>query len=376
MPTVLTSPYGNPWSGDALYNIRIGYDQIRVSFRFIPQTSGAVNQLRYFNAFSLTRPGYHAGTGGKIRIELCDNVAGVGDIPGQVLATATLPDPLNATAFPLVTFNNSVSLSAGQVYHLVFTNYDADPAANYVSVNAMSVLKARGTTTAPYQREVSDVDMTVLWYHRYNQRWERFHPDLVITPIFTLFYGNGGAKQVVVPGYGGTESWFRWPKPIGGDARVRQRFTPSARYQVKNVAVRLARRSPATTLSLVAKVFDSAKKVVAVGSVPASAVPVVDTTVISGYRAGHDWATIQFQAAAILYEGQEYTVELSAPADHVYEIYPLRDGWHQYGFASTWENGIAEYTGSAGEDTWRGWDAWDKANQPMGDLQLYFNSSQ
>lgn len=373
MPAVLTGPYGNYWSGDALYNIRVGHLQMQVSYRFIATRSAVVNQIRHYNVFSAERPGYHLGTGGKIRIELCANDVKNGNVPGSVLATALLPAPLTSTAFPLSTFNRAVPLTVGQIYHILFTNYDAKPLENHVSVNTMSVLKPRESTSRQYQREVTDTDMTVLIKNTSAPKWTRFRPDLVITPIFTLFYSDGGARQVAIPGYGGMESWFRWPKPIAGNARVRQRFTPSAQYQIRNLAVRLAKRG--ATQALVATVYDAAGQRIAIGSTPASSVPTVDTAVLSGSSLGHSWVTIPFQAPGLLLENKEYTVVLSAAAGSPYEIYPLRDGAYQYGFASPWDKGSAEYTGTAGEANWRGWDAWGKTNQPMGDLQMYFNSS-
>lgn len=374
MPAVLTGPYGNYWSGDALYNIRVGHLQMQVSYRFIASKSAVVNQLRHYNVFSMERPGYHLGTGGKIRIELCANDAKNGNVPGTVLATALLPSPLSSTAFPLSTFNRAVPLTAGQLYHILFTNYDAKPLENHVSVNTMTVLKPRTARSGAYQREVSDLDMTVLIKNTAAPKWTRFRPDLTITPIFTLLYSDGGARQIAIPGYGGMESWFRWPQRIGGDARVRQRFTPSNRYQIRNVAVRLGKFG--TPAALVATVFNASGQRIAIGSTPASGIVTSDVAVLSGYRLGHEWVTIPLQAPGLLIENTEYTVVLSAAAaSGYYEIFPLRDGSYQYGFASPWDKGSAEYTGTAGNANWRGWDAWGKANQPMGDLQMYFNSS-
>lgn len=368
-------PYGNFWAGDVLYNLRVGIYGIEVSFRFIAKDTVPVNKIRYFNTYSKTKPGYHAGTGGKIKIELQEDDNTSGHNPsGKVLTTGLVPDPLNSPDQLLVKFFKTAILEKDKIYHIVFTNYDANPDINYVSVDMMSVMTPK-PVTVPDQPELSIIDMTTLWRDRINKNWRRFKDNLSVTPIFSLFYEvtELSTDNISVIGYGGMESWLREPRQICGDKRVRQRFIPRKDIAVKNVSVRIAKVGNPGNLTAQLELLNN--KVIDKSSISSNLVKPIDLSICPPYRLGHDWVVLNFSSSILLESGKEYCLVLKAPSgDSWYEMFPLRDG-ESFGYAPVWPNSYAEYTTTTGENGWRGWDAWGISNLKIGDLQLYFNSS-
>lgn len=372
------TPYGNPWGGDGLFNMRIGDYGIEGAFRFLVRETTEVNKLRYFNTYSFKKPGYHAGTGGKIRIELRDDDGSDDHLPlNKPLAAALVPDPLKSPSQLLVEFDRTVILNAGHYYHLVFTNYDDDPQHNHVSIDMLATLAKRRfpSPDEPEQPASAPFDMTTLIRDRTNRRWRLFKPNLTVTPIFTLYHSPSPQHpdRIAVPGYGGMESWEAFPRRIVGHHQVRQVFTPDRDIPVKNVAVRLARDGNPGPLTATLKTAD---ETLAVTSLPAEKISPIDPTILRGARLGHTWVTLPFDPPVTLKAGTQHWLELSAtPAqnpDDACEIYPLRDG-SDFGYASPWPNAWAEFTSSL-TPHWTGWEAWEKPNLKDADLQLYFNA--
>lgn len=361
--------YGNPFGGDVLYNIRIGIYGIQASFRFVAKDTVPVNKLRYFNTYSMTKPGYHSGTGGKIRIELQTDDGTVNNSPsGTVLASADVPNPLELPEQLLVEFDKTVVLEQGKIYHIVFTNYDSNPEANHISVDMMSIIKRRDQTK-PEQPEISMVDMTTLCRDKYNKNWRRFKPELTVTPIFTLYYGVSGYDDgVSVVGYGGMESWIREHRFISGNKKVRQVFTPSENISVKNAAVRIAKSGNPGSLGIT--IYKGSDAVCST-TVSPTRIPTVDTQSVVGLRTGHEWVAGDFDSEYVLEAGRLYSVVLEAQGAGSYETFPIRDG-NSFGYASIWPNSWCQYTVDG--TNWKGWDAWGNSGLKIGDLQLYFNS--
>lgn len=356
--------FGNPWAGDGLQNIRIGYCGIEVSFRFIAGKSVTVDSLRYFNAYSLTKPGYHSGNGGWLLIELRSDDGSPNHAPGRVtLATGTVYSPLNVQKQLLVKFDAPAKLEAGKVYHITFRNCDPAPEINHVSINTMMVFKPRDLTK-PEQPGLAPLDMQVLARDKYNTHWRLFKPYHTCTPIFSL-YCDG---KVVVPGYGGMESWVAFPRRIAGPEAVRQIFTPFLDVEVKNVAIRVAKSGNPGPLKAVLRTDVGVAH--AWGSVLTASY--VDTVLIPPNRLGHGWAVIPFDRPVTLLRGIQYRLEFTAPKGDAYETFPLRDG-AEFGYAPVWSNSWAEFT-TTGDPGWQGWEAWGTRYLRCGDLQLYFNA--
>jgi hypothetical protein len=362
--------YGNSFGGDVLYNLRVGIYGIQVSFRFIAKDDVPVNKIRYFNTFSFTKPGYHAGTGGKIRIDIQTDDNTDNHAPsGNVIATSLIPNPLQLPSQLLVNFDKTVVLEKGKIYHIVFTNYDDYPETNHISVDMMSIVKKRDQSK-PEQPELSDVDMTTLWRDKYNKNWRRFKPDLTVTPIFTLYYGVAGYPDgVSVAGYGGMESWIREPRQISDTKKVRQIFTPYQDTIIKNIGIRVAKNS--INIGTLKILVYQENNLICKASINSQEIPLIDTKALSGFRTGHEWVYAKFDSEYVLSTGKPSMVVLEAQGGGSFEVFPIRDG-EQFGYASIWPNSWCEYTLDGNK--WVGWDAWGNSNLKIADLQLYFNS--
>lgn len=337
---------GNYIGGDALYNLRVGIYGIEVSFRFIANQTTKITHLRYFNAFSYEKPGYHLGTGGKINIRIATN--GINNNPSDiVLATADIPNPLSVGKFPLVKLTNPISIEKGKIYHIVFKNYDSQPDKNYVSVNSMSVFDK----TQPF---IQPNDLSVLFKSNYNN-WKRFESELLV-PIFTLYNDINP-----ILGYSGMESWLREPRHISLNRKVRERFISDKDYMVNGVWVRIGKNGipQDLTCSLMNKGIALTKK-----SIPSISINTIKT--VNGYRLGHNWVYIKFDSPVKIFSGNEYYILFENNGLDSYEVFPIRDG-ESFGFIPLWSNSYAEY--SIDNQTWVGWDAFGATNLKFGKLQ-------
>jgi len=175
------------------------------------------------------------------------------------------------------------------------------------------------------------------------------------TPTLELDYA--GASQ----GNGYMEVWSTNPKPISGQAEVREAFTvtgPSRTFT--KVLLRLAATSGTSTLTV--RVEEADGTLVDQVEVPAAAfLPGVSC-----------WVTATFPAAHVLNSGVAYNLTLSSPADTVYSAYPLRKGLDK-GFASStvFPDGHAQFT-ATGASGWAGWDMWGTPGLKDSDLQFAF----
>ena len=343
--------YGNHIAGDTLHNVRVGIYGIEVSFRFICDFNTTISHIRYYNIFSKDKPGYHLGTGGKIRIQIREN--GDGNIPtDKVLATVDINEPLLVGHFPLLEFTKPCQLEADKIYHIVFSNFDAEPEKNHVSVNCMVVFEQK---TQPFLREN---DLKTLFKSRYNG-WQQFSKDWLV-PIFSLYNGS-----VPVLGYGGMESWVREPREISVNKKVRERFFSKIDLTVAGAFVRLGKNGLPKDLRV--SLVNRHQSVIAKGTVSPFLVKSISTTIINGFRLGHDWVLVKFNKPAKVKKDEEHFILLENDGYDSYEIYPIRDG-EQFGFNPLWKNSYAEYCLDG--KNWRGWDAWGNPNQKIGKLQI------
>lgn len=356
---------GNYFAADALYNIRIGIYGIKVSFRFIAKDNVPVNKVMYFNAYSLEKSGYHAGNGGKVRIELQTNNKD-NNPSGEVLCYGLVEAPTASPKQLMVKFDRTAVLKKESVYHVVFSNYDDSPSDNYVSVNTMAKM-TNSPINSPSSPELDSLDMTVLVKSDFAD-WTRFKNMQVIIPIFSLFFEieDFGIDYPSVIGYTFIESWLREPRKIVGNYAVRQRFTAYKNDKIENVVVRIARNgNPA---NITATIYEG-NKPLSYGDVPSVNIPVVDLNSQPGYRIGHDWVTIKLNNKVKLVKGREYFIVLQSElSDGSYEVFPLREG-SEFGYPEIWPSSWCEYT--LDWKNWVGWDAWGNSNLKNGCLQLY-----
>ena len=355
--------YGSCIQADSLANTPIGKSGLAVSCRFRARPGGALQAVRPYLIWSFTRRGYHAGTGGILRVELqADDGTPAHRPSGQVLATAAQRMTLRPTSdrfFPQLFFDRAPLLKAGTLYHVVFTNTDPDPEANFVSVNAL-FNRAAGT---PQQPGLADEDWAMLFRSRARPAWVvRRTPgqDESFTPILEVDYA-GGLSQ----GMGYIEFWMGAPKPIAGPAAVRERFTVTGPgRRVASVAVRVRRLAGGAPL--VATLEGGNGQVLATAK--AEGPDLAPSP--SGSLGGCGWVTFDLPGRPTLAPGRTYQLVFSCPGPGRFEAFPMRKGTDKgFSDATLFGDGHAEFTAGQG---WAGWEQWGKRGLTNADLQFYF----
>ena len=350
--TATCSPecYGPGLGADGLANTTIGPSGNKVSYRFRSGHSGPLQEIQVY--LLPDKVGYAAGTGGKIQITVnTDDDTPAHNPSSVVLASYLLTDPVNATPsryFPIFTFTTPPSLVVGRLYHIVFTNVDPNPSANYLSVDALYLQYP----PTPAQPTVSDVDAAEL-LSRPGTAWA---PRKGYLPIMQLDYADGWTE-----GIGYMEVWLGAPQPISGISAVREQFTVAGTQRdVGSVAVRVARLSGTDPLKV--RLQNADGSLIEEGNIPASSFP------LSG-SPSYTWAQYQFVSARTLDPGKTYYLELAAPSSSVYQAFPIRKGG-AYNFKDTtwYPDGYAQFKQNG---TWVGWTQWGVTNRTDSDLQFY-----
>ncbi len=341
--------YGSEINADTLANTQVGGTNgggvnTQVAFRFRATTSAALTSVRFYVIGTVS--GYAGGTGGTLNVSVQTDDGSAAHVPsGHVLAQVSIPNAASLHgAGALATFSSPATLTAGQLYHIVFRNTDPAPTVNFISINGTYVY---GSTIEPQQPRFPDTDFALLmnqgsWTTRENY-----------TPIVSLTYANG-----VVAGQGYMEMWIHNYEPISGADQVRELFTLGDSRTVSQAAVRLRRSSGASSLTL--SLETASGTLLAQGTVPASSIPV---SAPGGDNGGAVWALASFPATTL--PAGSYQLVLSTASDTQYTIFPIRKGL-DYGYGSTtyFADGQAQYTSGSG------WTAF--ADRPgESDLQFY-----
>jgi Putative Ig domain len=343
--------YGAGRGADSLANCVVGPYGDVIAYRFVADHSGSMSQVRFY--IISNKAGYAGGDAGALQVNIeSDDGTSAHNPSGTVLATATLyhPVPANGAAgyFPLITFPTPANLTAGDIYHVVFTNVDANPSVNFSSVDELYYKNP----TTPNQPTVSDVASSVLRWR--SGTWEKLPG---YSPIFELYFSNGDYQ-----GYGYVEAFVMAPELISGSQAVRETFTVTgATRSVSSIGVRLARISGSGNLTV--RLENSAGTLIEQGYLAASSFPVASP-------ASHVWATYTLANPQSLVVGQTYHLVLEAPSSTEYQAYPMEKG-SGYGFdkLTYFPDGYAQFNPGTG---WVGWSVWGVNNRTDGDLQFYF----
>jgi hypothetical protein len=347
--------YGPGLGSDGLANTVVGgpYSNV-VSYRFRAKHSGLLKQIHVYLISGTA--GYAAGTGGTIRVTVhTDDGTSSHNPSGTVLATYLLSNPLSATpsrAFPILVFSAPPSLAAGQIYHIVFTNVDASPSTNYLSVDALY----QQSPKTPSQPTISDTDSAEL-LRSGNGSWA---PRKGYTPILQLDFSDGWTE-----GVGYMEVWIGVPQAISGTQTVRQTLTISdTEKDVKSVAVRVARTLGSAPLTV--RLEEADGTLIEQGNIPATAFPLSSSV-------SYGWAQYTFSTPHRLSPGRTYHLVLQAPSTSRYQAFPIRKGM-AYNFKDTtyFPDGYAQFMQNG---SWVGWTQWGATNRKDGDLQFYFELS-
>jgi hypothetical protein len=345
-----SSVYGSGINSDALNNIRIGPWNLQTSYRFLANHTGTVRSVQFYLITGASKPGYNAGTGGRLLVQLETDDGTASHFPsGKSLGSYTIVYP--KASFPLIKLSPAPRLQAGQIYHLVFSNLDSNPSSNYVSVDDLYMYHP----LSPMQEMFSDADCATLI--RYSGAgWSVYK---VNTPIFQINFGDGATM-----GQGYMEVWPEVPQVIGGTNAVRETFTVSgATRTVGTFSIRVAHTSG--TQSLKVRLETANGTLIEEGYIPLASIPLSSSS-----SPDYVWATYHFSAIRTLYSGDTYHVDLEASSGTTYQVFPIRKGGY-YNFANTtyFHDGYAQFKSGS---SWVGWTQWGVTNRTDADLQFYF----
>lgn len=383
------SLYGIPWAADGLANREIGYSHYdagwpyrMVSIRFRATRTAEFDSWKQFFVFanytqraycsqppfsaSHANSCYGANSGGTITMELKADDGSSSHVPaGPSLATAIITDPLNSSSaypiygdtagsfrvIPASSWSASPILTAGSLYHMVFTNTysGSDPWWNYDYVSLDSLYIA----TPNRQPGATDTDLALLYQDPGNDWIEDAQ-----TPSFQVNYADGSTQ-----GLGYVDTRVGSAKSIAGSNQARETFTVSGGDRVlSTVWVRLARASTLPSGSLTLRLETSTHTLIDQCAIDPTA---VGTT--------HQWVSCALSSLPTIQNGLTYNLVLLAPAGAgTFIIYPLEKGSTSYGFDPSvcFGDGHADYS-SDGGSTWPtvipGW-----GSATAFDYQLYF----
>ena len=326
--------YGNPFSADALANIQVGGTGASpVAIRFRAARTQEVTSLQWLGA---TGDGYSGGTGGSYTVEIRTDDGTSNHFPtATVLYTGTVSNPVGDAPFITVAMSPDVGgrLRRGQLYHIVITNADGTPAANYISIDSL-YLTAEPT---PKVEVIADEEYMLLW----NPGAWATRPHL---PVFSVTYADG-----YVQGQGYTDRPSGVATVVATGTSIRQSFTVTGRDRtVTQFAIR-CENDVSGDLS-----WDLT--LVGTGTVDSGTMSTASTSQI--YLRG------LFSSPVTLASGSSYTFTISAVSSAQYTFYALQadpsfddtDDW-------TFTDGKAEVNTGA----WA-----DLGGQTYYDWQLYF----
>ena len=310
--------YGSALGANSLGNTTLGPNGNMVSYRFRAKNSGVLLQSRIY--LIPDHAGYAAGTGGTIRATLNTDDGTAAHNPGTtVLASYVISNVLSlaspARYFYIMKFASPPTLTAGQLYHMVFKNVDASPTTNYLSVD--DLCQKVGTT--PGQPTVSDIDSAVLL----SQDGGAWSQRKSFSPIYELDFQNGASE-----GMGYMEAWSGAPQNISGSSAIRETFTVSgSQVNVTSASIRLARINGNGPLTV--RLENANGSLIEQGGIPATAI-----ALSTAASPADGWVTFPFSTTYTLIPGQTYHLDLEATATSTYQAFPIRKG-SAYGFKTT-----------------------------------------
>ncbi len=343
--------YGSKWAADQLANTTIG-PNIQGDYRFRASTSSTLTSI---HTFWITGTGYSAGTGGSFRIDVETDDGTSNHFPsGTVLATKTATSP--ATEFVTDTFATPAALTAGTLYHIVYTNIDASPTVNFTSLDMIQIT----ANLSPAQPTISEID----WAHLYNSGtvasptwvWRHSVSDGDFMPTLQLDSGDG---TIQCNGY--MEVWINTSREtVSGANEARETFTVSGGNKtVYSFSVRMEKASGTDPLTV--SLQTGAGAVIESGTIPAASFSSTDA-----------WVTYSFTSPHVLTSGSAYNIILTAPSTSSYSLYPIRKGiTHNFDAPTYFADGNAQLSSNSGS-TWTNWPDESAVASTEGDLQFYF----
>lgn len=328
--------------GESRNNHRIGADAYaRLSYRFRASSSSTLASVRVAQRGNGGARTYSGGTGGMVRCRLESDSGGQ---PSGTVLAATSWRPGNPAGdwedWDLHAFGSPASVTAGVLHHLVFDNVDADPVANYISLNAQFYWGAR----SPRQPTFTD-DFAVLYAEP--TAWVLQATE---TPILDIAYGDGSHDGMAYAGCGvGAGSASATYCVISGPSMARQTMTvsgPDLATTGAGVAVKRIRG----TGSLAIFLETAGGVLIDSGAVLSSAIPLglFPTVDDQAHGSGNTWAVVAWSQQRVLSSGQGYRLVLACPADTEYIAMPVQDLSLQGMQSRCFPDGRAEGTSDGG----------------------------
>lgn len=352
----VTGIYGPGIAFDQLGNLQVGgpasgANNTFVAYRFKAAASSTLVSVRWY-CIDFHHPGYGGGTGGTMRHTIEADSSGIPS--GVALATKDVVGPVDD--FQLYTFTSPATLTAGNYYHLVFTNVDPSPIVNFVSVDGVF-----NRVFSPRQPRFTDLEWAVLRKFGTSGSWA-VEPNY--TPILQIIYGDGTTQ-----GMGYMEAnQSNYGTITGTNSMVRELFTVSGGSRnVVSVAVRVIRASGSTDPLLV-RLEDNAGSLIDSGSIPAASVAAGDPATGHGYEGV--WTEATFGATQALTNGNTYRLRLSCAVTSTYYAFPVRRGvdYSFVGPQTYFSDGKSQFTSDG--STWASLGRVTDEN----DLQFYFHT--
>ena len=259
-PTATPSPgatgiYGTAINADTKDNIRVGPSpNTTVGIRFKASVTSSITAVRFSQRWG---SGYSLGNGGTMKVSIQADNAGLAS--GTDLGSMSFApgNPGTATSYDNKTIGPAVATVAGSYYWVIFRNTDANPSANYISINGIYTY----TALAQRQPRFANTDLGV---------YVTTSVQAKDTPTFDVTYANGSHDGQGFIGMVGINGQAVYASAISGTKQVREHFTPTTDRTVTQASVRVRRTTGNDPLTITLKQGSS---VLAAGSVPAASVP-------------------------------------------------------------------------------------------------------
>lgn len=360
-------PYCNKFYGCLVHSDTIGNTRFTkgrpVSVRFRAERSGQITSFRWNLRYNGTssqgkeETSYSTGDGGTVLVELRKNdpLGGAArwwpDMTAAGLLGKTLEnngepgDLVGRAQYPIWSFTAPVTVTAGEIYHLVFSQLEDDQA---VSVNLFSTLNPTPVGTGLHSGPYYGDDYAHLWAladYQTNGWFIRAHH----VAFLEFIYGDGQTT--------GVGEWYTSnsaQKAIGGASMARERFTvQDYTRSVGGVWTRVWYEGGSPS-DLVLRLENNDGSLIEQVSISRSQIALTDLT-----TAPAPWVYKAFAQPRTLVKGSSYRIRLSATTGN-YQIIGIVDGGSKgYSSRNRWVGALAE-SSSDGGSTWRGWtvDKW------------------
>ena len=396
--------YGNPTGGVHAANARIAEVSSR---RFRAERSGLVDGVRYHNRILLQAnidyrcdiwgddpsrskgqwckcknagldpvscsytlgSSYHVGNGGLITIEIRpDNGDGLPSNTVLGKTNAYVPYDLPHNGYPQIKLIDPVQLTAGNIYHLVYTN--ARPPIN-CALSHVAVSDA-----GKCDRTRGAIGLNGVFYPHSSTTSGNKGPWYGTDSAANLYQSKAGGSWTVYPG---NLSWFELAytdgvnvgdtytalnvtqnsvtRTIGGSTRARQRFTVrDLSRRVDGVWVNFGHTSSTNGSSMSVTLKNDSGSVLANGTIAASS-QCRELAKKSGWdRHCRDWGYASFDKTISLLEGSSYSVEFNASTGAGFTLTTVEplSIYHDFQDRNNWKDARGEISTNNGS-SWGQW---------------------